>query len=113
MNLFKLISSDDQEARPAQPSRVVAVNTDGGRGVALWHTSDSDIAFEIEQTSHLLDDLGLDDAPVGISIWEGSYVWRPGGYECPQDGSTDPVGSFRAPTDEEWQAIREGRNPWS
>lgn len=107
----------DEVANPKphvyQPSKAVVANWDSSRnGIVLWFSVDSLIASEIEQLSRGLDDLGLDDAPNGISIWEGTYVWFPGGYECPQDGTSEARGTFRAPTDEEWTAIREGRSPW-
>lgn len=78
----------------------------------LW-TVGAYLRFEMEEAGLCrLGELGLDDAPRGISIWEGKYVWQSGGWECPQDGSMHPKGTFRAPTDEEWAAIREGRCPW-
>lgn len=108
-----LDSLNDGIAEPElQPSRAVVANHDRRVGIVLWYTDHSRISMEIDAISGRLDDLGLDDAPNGISIWEGDYVWRPGGYECPQDGYSDPVGKFRSPTDAEWQAIREGRSPW-
>jgi len=58
------------------------------------------------------DDLGFDDAPLGISIWEGDFKWISGGYECPQDGNLDPVGAYRDLTEEEWKAVHERRNPF-
>lgn len=97
-----------------QPSRAVIANHDNCTGLVLWHTADSYLDHEIDQLgSRRLDDLGLDDAPHGISIWEGTYVWQPGGYECPEDGMSMPDGRFRSPTDDEWVAIRDGRNPWA
>lgn len=103
----------EEEEPELQPSRAVVANHKNATGIVLWCTDHSHISMEIEQTSRRLDDLGLDDAPDGISVWEGCYVWRPGGYECPQDGTTDPQGEFRTPTEDEWLAIREGRSPWT
>jgi hypothetical protein len=60
-----------------------------------------------------LCDLGLDDAPLGISIWIGKYLTiqvSDGDYGREYD--VEPKGSFRAPTEEEWSAIRQGRSPW-
>lgn len=89
---------------------VVACNG-SGVGVVLW-TGGPHVAFEISQGSAKLDDLGLDDAPAGISVWEGKYLWHPGSYEYPQDGATEPNGRFRSPTLEEWEAIKAGECPW-
>lgn len=83
-----------------------------GNGAVLW-TVGTHVKFEMEECGLVqLDDLGLDNAPVGISIWTGKYLWSPGPWECPNDGSTDAVGTFRPPTDEEWRAIHEARCPW-
>jgi hypothetical protein len=59
-----------------------------------------------------LDLLGLDDAPEGISIWEGEI--RTSHTNTPDANEYDSwlEGAFRSPTDEEWTAIREGRCPW-
>lgn len=83
-----------------------------GHGTVIWYDGPA-IAQEIEEVGlHGLDDLGLDDAPDGISIWEGNYFYSPGGFEYPQEGDYDPKGVFRPPTDEEWAAIRKGQSPW-
>lgn len=82
-------------------------------GCVLWYDGPA-IACEIEEHGlRDLEDLGLDDAPEGkISIWEGTYVWQPGSYEYPLDGSTEPSGKFRDLTEDEWTAIKAGRSPW-
>lgn len=100
----------DRRDRPISRA-VVANGTSSGAGTVLW-CAGPDIENEVRQISSRLDDLGLDDAPHGISVWEGRYVWFPGSWEYPQDGESMPEGAFRAPTDDEWQAIREGRSPW-
>jgi len=95
-----------------RPSRAV-VACRGGIGQVLWHVG-AHMAFEITEGGLDWIDLGLDDAPDGISIWEGVYRFIPEYTEWgqPEGGSTTPEGKFRAPTDAEWEAIREGRNPW-
>ena len=94
------------------PSFAVVANDDLGSGCVLW-TGGPHVRFEIEEGgSHTLADLGLDNAPVGISIWEGIYVWWPGGYESPDDGGSKPAGIFRKPTENEWKAIKQGVSPW-
>jgi hypothetical protein len=96
-----------------EASRAV-VASDGHDGQVLW-SKGAHIETEICEsgTGSRLQDLGLDDAPCGISVWEGFYKT----VQCgnPLDGydyETEPKGRFRAPTDEEWSAIRAGRNPW-
>lgn len=96
------------------PSRaVVAMSDDESSGCVLWWVG-SALHYEIKDAGmKTLEDLGLQEAPVGISIWEGQYrsvqCGNPsGGY----DYESEPVGAFRAPTDEEWAAIRSGTEPW-
>jgi hypothetical protein len=60
-----------------------------------------------------LDDLGLDDAPLGISVWVGKYLMRTVSYYDGPEYESDAVGHFRPPTAAEWEAIREGQSPWT
>lgn len=92
---------------------LAVVASNGSHGAVIWYVGFS-ISMEVEEAGlDTLCDLGLDDAPVGISIWEGTYVWSPGPFEHPNDGDMWPSGSFRDPTDDEWQAIRKGECPWN
>jgi hypothetical protein len=77
-----------------------------GNGVVLSYGGP--IEYEIDAVGTTLSDLGLDDAPWGISIWEGIYSWEKGGYECPEDGNTYPMGTFRKPTILELTKIHNG-----
>ncbi len=94
---------------------LAVVASDGKEGCMLW-TAGPHVRMEIEEYNmYSLSDLGLDDAPKGISIWVGKYVWfndsNPFG---PDEGSSsEPRGAFRPPTEDEWTAIREGRCPWN
>lgn len=65
-----------------------------------------------EVGSSRLDDYGLDDAPHGISIWEGYSLWIPGGYEYPQDGELDFRGEFRKLTPDELTKLANGEPLW-
>lgn len=93
---------------------VVACDGDG-QGCVLCAVGPH-VRMEIEEAGlTTLSDLGLDDAPKGIAIWVGKYVWfnnsNPFG---PDEGSSsEPRGAFRPPTEDEWTAIREGRCPWN
>lgn len=97
------------------PSRAVVASR-GGHGIVLWYGGGLSLAFEIEEGGVTgLDDLGLDDAPDGISVWTGRYVTKgaptvPG--FCDDSVETIPSGSFRQPDANEWHDIRMGRNPW-
>jgi len=83
-----------------------------GYGCVLWFSGDQ-LYFEIDGMGGHLSDLALDDAPEGISVWEGRYVWYPGSYEHPTDGWSEPVGVFRDPTPEEWAQITKNQSPWN
>lgn len=89
---------------PKKPSLGVVASDGNGNGLLLWYVG-VDLALEVEEYGfRFLTDLGLDDAPAGVSVWEGKYVW---------DGDdANPKGRFRPPTEAEWVAIREGRMPW-
>lgn len=94
----------------SKPSRAVLANADG-TGVVLWAVG-VHIEEEISNAGRQLSDLGLDDAPDGISVWEG--VWN--GFERhTPDGSeydSEARGAFREPTEAEWESIRKGECPW-
>lgn len=76
----------------------------------------SGITLEISEAGlYALDELGLDDAPLGLSIWEGEYVFEPGyidGYEAPGEGQSLPKGKFRELTPEEWEKVRKREPLW-
>lgn len=86
-------------------SRAVVCNN-GKQGILLYYVGAA-ISGEVEEAGlwHL-DELGLDDAPVGITIWEGDYRF---------DGTdnTYPEGAFRSLTPDEWASVQAGREPWN
>jgi len=95
-----------------EPSKAVIANV-GGVGVVLWYTG-GHLDYEINESGMgvQLDNLGLDDAPEGLSIWEGKYI---GTKHETMDGTeyeTEVSGEFRDPNDEEWAAIRRNCCPW-
>ncbi len=95
------------------PSRAVVACDGNGNGAVLW-TVGPHVAHELNEAGLSgLDDLGLDDAPHGISVWEGMYVTLPPSWpESAGDEGTEPCGKFREPTDQEWEAIKASRCPW-
>ncbi|KKN31774.1 hypothetical protein LCGC14_0820580 [marine sediment metagenome] len=96
------------------PSRAVVACDGNGHGAVLW-TVGPHVAHEMNEAGMVeLSDLGLDDAPLGVSIWEGVYVTPPAPalQESAGDEGTQPAGKFRPPTDHEWDAIKAGRCPW-
>jgi len=90
---------------------VVAAN-DKEDGAVVWVVG-GHLRMEMEEAGLTsLEDLGIGPPSAGIWIWEGRYVWRRGGWEHPEDGEMDPVGTHRLPTEEEWAAIKKGECPW-
>ncbi len=84
-----------------QPLSRALVACHNGQGVVLDYSGDA-ITSEIEGAgSRLLSDLNLDDAPNGLSVWEGrircTHVHTP---DC-NEWESWPEGQFRALTDEE------------
>lgn len=93
---------------PKRPSRAVIANGRWGGAVLFW------VGHELMGLTALAD-LGLDDAPEGLSIWEGRYAWGSGwnaAMGIDEGGDADPRGAFRALTDAEWSAVRDGCPPW-
>lgn len=90
---------------------LVACDGDGHGCLVYW--VGADLGFEVAEMGLCeLADLGLDDAPRGLSIWEGRYVTnRVGGYDSP-DVETEPSGRFRPLTAAEWSEVSQGRAPW-
>lgn len=113
-SLSDLMDEQAYRDRDDWPSKAVIACDGDGRGCVLWYEGGA-LDNEIRECGfHELSELGLDNAPAGISIWEGTYVWMPGGYECPADGDfvVGSASAFREPTEDEWVAIREKRSPW-
>jgi len=80
----------------------------------VLHTVGPALRHEMEEAGlHFLSDLGLDDAPEGISVWEGKYVWHRGGWENPDDGDSEAVGTFRELTEAEWDSVKKNECPWN
>jgi hypothetical protein len=89
-----------------KPSRAVIASR-GEDGAVLSYVG-GHLALEIGEMGMKWADLefGGELVPDGISIWEGMVRY---------DREGEPVetrGTFRAPTDEEWAAIRAGACPW-
>ena len=116
-----VISGEESLAEGQSPSEaykarhsiaVVAFNKRKEIG-AILYSRGKDLEKELEEFPGFLDELGLDDAPDGISIWEGFFEARITVY--PKDKvecySTHPVGRFRKLTDKEWAALKRGFNP--
>lgn len=94
-----------------KPSLAVIACDGQGNGCVLW-TAGPHIKFEMEDIGAKLDDLGLDDAPKGISIWTGVSVMEETSTLDGHDFNSYLEGDFRAPTQDEWKAITINSCPW-
>jgi hypothetical protein len=94
-------------------NRAVVLCDGEGNGVVTWYVG-GNLEVEIEGVGRQIADLGLDDAPEGVSIWEGRWCYQrtPESYVGAEEWDAWPEGSFRDPTDEEWESIRAKECPW-
>jgi hypothetical protein len=92
---------------------LAVIANSNGHGTVLY-TAGPALRFEMEEGSGCtrLDDLGMDDAPNGISVWEGFLEYQPGTWECPEDGYNLLRGKYRDLTEAEWEAIKSKKCPW-
>lgn len=88
------------------PSRALIASVDEGHGVVLDFIGD-DISREVEARGFELEDLGLDEAPDGLSVWVGGFACRPTGLG---DFDFFPEGEFRDLTPEEWARLSTGKS---
>lgn len=75
------------------------------RGDLVIAANGKTIMYELENSGARLEDVLLHDAPIGFSIWEGTYRY---------DSDRDPHvhGSFRPLTLAEWGRVVETGVPW-
>lgn len=106
----------------SRPSRaVIAFSGVNDSGIVLWYVGPH-IETQYECVGSVnVEELGFDFSPatvpcmmMGIWIWEGKLV---GGHRIETlDGTdytdTELKGILRAPTGEEWDAIKLDNNPW-
>lgn len=107
------LDDDKKTERPNNnPSAALVANTKNG-GVIVCSKPGCDLYYEIHEIGSVnVGDYGLDDAPEGITVWEGNGIWQPGGYETPQDGEMFYEGKFRRLTNEELEKVQKGENLW-
>lgn len=96
----------------AKHDSIALIASNGNHGCVMAHHG-SGIEYEIEAIGDgPLEDFGLDDAPEGLSIWEG-YLHATGGRSMFEDDyETSLEGEFRDLTDEEWALLKETGVPW-
>jgi hypothetical protein len=94
----------------ATTESIALIANNNGKGVVVVSCGDG-ISYFAEACGPYLSDMGLDDAPHGLTIWEGRVV----SSYSPLDGDHDAelVGSFRALTDAEWGRLAATGAPWA
>lgn len=100
----------EPELEPDWSKASLAVIASDGKGNGcVLHYVGAHLHQWMSDVGRSLADLGLDDAPCGISIWEGkTHAWR--SYDGEYDAELD--GAFREPTPEEWGCINADDCPW-
>lgn len=98
-----------------QDSQAVVASDGAESGAVLW-TGGPHVLFQLEKYgANNIYDLGLGNAPHGVSIWTGKYTYGSeldGTLEGALVRAAEAHGKFREPTPEEWKAIRASRCPW-
>ena len=95
-----------------RPSKAVIASDGRGSGCIVSFAGPH-LDEEINQIGRQLSDLGLDDCPEGIWVWEGTYrTIRHESIDSGTDYSTEANGKFREPKNSEWYKIRENKCPW-
>lgn len=94
-----------------KPSKAVICSDGKGNGCILFHCGPH-IDTELNVVGRQLDEIGLDDCPEGIWVWEGIYQTIKHDYTDGMEYSTEPVGKFSHPTRIEWGCIQGNICPW-
>lgn len=109
---FERKDQHEPEEDWSKASLAVVASDGSGHGCVLWTAGPHISSLLRDAGVSDLADLGLDDAPEGISVWEG--VVRGHKHET-MDGTeyeTTTEGTFRDPTEEEWASIKKAECPW-
>ena len=116
MTDFKEFTQSDSDEKIPEPNwsipskALIACNN--GVGCVLYHTGAHIDAVFNETGTHCLADLGLDDAPDGLSVWEGKLHGRTIQTMDGTEYESELRGTFRDLTTAEWQGLRDG-DPFS
>jgi hypothetical protein len=95
------------------PADRALVACDGdGHGCVLQYVG-AGLQYMLEEgAGRELVDLGFDDAPDGISVWEGRLATSEMWTDCGREYDCELVGTFRELTDDEWASLRRNECPW-
>jgi hypothetical protein len=96
----------------ATTDSIALIANNGGKGCILTYSGPGIEACVDEGGSALLDDNGLDDAPDGLSIWEGYYCVTESHTDCGHEYDATLEGKFRPLTPTEWKLLAETGKPW-
>ena len=107
---FKKLFEDKKPKEPYVPSKALIANM-GGIGCVLDYTGDA-ITWHIREFSPSLDELGLDDAPDGLSVWEGTMGSVRHYTQDGEDWDFEANGKFRDLNPEEWAALQKDGCLW-
>lgn len=111
MNEEPKLPKRPRDAPWAKHDSIALIASRNGQGCVLVYDG-AGIQADIEKGvgSTDIEQLGLDDAPDGLSIWEGKLmVWR----EREGEYDSDLKGTFRSLTEEEWENFRSTGKPWT
>ena len=116
--MLEVLKSDDEWGkRPTGWEKCIALIASSRRGGNVIDVKD-ECALQAEMDEVLgtsvLSDLGLDDAPVGLSIWEGSAFFNDvSDWEHPNtDYEAVFTGKFRRLTSDELIKVANGEPLW-
>jgi len=93
---------------PKNESMALIANNAKSSGLVLEVKERCALYYDIDAIGNDLSDLGLDDAPSGLSIWEGYAVDLVQSY-YDSDIEHELHGTFRALTVAEWDLLRTGK----
>lgn len=103
------------EPPPEPVTQRAVICSDGDEHELFLFLSGEDARTEVDEVgSHSPMDHDIAETPgPGIWVWEGILKYRSWrDLEGCYDQEINWVGSFRAPTEDEWRCIRLGRTPW-
>lgn len=103
-----------QELDWSRPSLALVACDGHGQGCVIY-TAGPHVRYMLDEIGPALDDIGLDDAPPGISVWKGKTLGTKShdGESDVELVAVDENERFRAPTPNEWLAIEHGACPWN
>lgn len=118
--LFEKLKEEPGEPEPERKKRKapwnetdsIALVAQGSKDGVLLVYDGPGVEGAIEDVGEHTDDLGLDDAPDGLSIWEGRYHTSQYWTDCGYEYDAELVGKFRELTDQEWELFRATGTPW-